>query len=114
MTYEEISAMAVETGLPFAYDHFAEGDCPDPPFLVFLFPRSDNYAADGRVYQKASELHFELYTDKKDPAIEEQIESVLTRQGFAYEKSETWIPDEKMYEVKRSLWAARRSSVRGV
>lgn len=26
-------------GLPFAYSHFAEGESPDPPFMVYLFQR---------------------------------------------------------------------------
>ena len=47
MTHNEIVAMLEEAGLPLAYDHFAEGESPDPPFLVFLFPSSDNFSADG-------------------------------------------------------------------
>ena len=37
-------------GIPYAYDHFAEGEGPDPPFLCFRCPNSDNFAADGTVY----------------------------------------------------------------
>ena len=36
MTYQDIVSMAEEAGLPSAYDHFAEGQSPDPPFLLFL------------------------------------------------------------------------------
>lgn len=36
MSYEQIAAMMEEMELPFAYHHFAEGECPQPPFLVFL------------------------------------------------------------------------------
>ena len=43
MTYGEIKKMLQEAKLPLAYDHFAEGESPDPPFLVFLFPASDNF-----------------------------------------------------------------------
>ena len=25
-------------GFPYAYDHFAEGEAPDPPFLCYLLP----------------------------------------------------------------------------
>ena len=32
MTYEQIAEMMEETGLPFAYHHFAEGESPVPPF----------------------------------------------------------------------------------
>ena len=103
MTYEEVMAMAEETGLPFAYDHFAEGESPDPPFLLFMFPYSDNFGADGMVYQKIDQLHFELYTDKKDPETEDIIEAVLDRHGIFYDKTEVWIESEKLYEVLYSM-----------
>ena len=99
MTYEDVMAMLTEYNLPFAYDHFAEGESPDPPFLVFLFPGTDNMFADNQVYYKVNELNIELYTDKKDPEIEIQIEDVLAIHEVAYEKTETWIESEKMYEV---------------
>ena len=103
MTYDDVTAMADETGLPNAYDHFAEGDSPEPPFLIFLFPRSDNFVADGRVYQKISELHFELYTDQKQPDVEEQVEAVLDSHGIVYDKTEVWIAEERLYEVLYSM-----------
>ena len=99
MTFDEVSALAEETGLPVAYDHFAEGESPDPPFLVFLFPRSDNLFADGQVYMKIDVLHFELYTDRKQPDVEAQVEAVLNRHEIRYDKTEVWIEDEKLYEV---------------
>ncbi len=99
MTYAEIVAMLEEADLPLAYDHFEEGESPDPPFLIFLFPSSDNFAADGTVYKKINELHIELYTDKKEPDVEERLESVLDGHEIYYDKSEVWIPEEKLYEV---------------
>lgn len=107
MTYDEIMALAQETGLPFAYDHFAEGESPDQPFLIFLFPHSDNFSADGAVYFKIDVLHFELYTDAKAPDVEAQIEAVLDQHGFYYNKSEVWIEDEKLYEVLYEMEVAR-------
>ena len=49
MTVKDAAAMVAELGLPFAYHHFAEGESPEPPFVVYLFPGSDNFAADGKV-----------------------------------------------------------------
>ena len=86
-------------GLPFAYDHFTEGESPEPPFLCYLLPCSDNFAADGAVYFKANTVHIELYTDYKDLSVEQQIEAVLDGHGIFYEKTETWIESEKLYEV---------------
>ena len=99
MTYEEIADMAEECGFPVAYDHFAEGESPDPPFLVFLLPADDSFSADGIAYVKITELNFELYTDMKDPEAEKKVEDILESHGVYYTKSEVWIPDEKMYEV---------------
>ena len=86
-------------GLPFAYDHFAEGESPDPPFICYLTPNSDNFAADGKVYYKINEIHIELYTDCKDLSAEQKLEDVLDAYDIYYEKSETWIESEKLYEV---------------
>ena len=99
MTYDEITEMLEQADLPLAYDHFAEGEAPAPHFLIFLFPRSDNFSADGRVYQKIDELNIELYTDLKQPDVEAQLEAVLNQHEIVYNKSEVWIPDEKLYEV---------------
>lgn len=96
---EKLVAMISEMGIPFAYDHFAEGESPKPPFLCYLLPGSDNFAADGMVYHRISQVHIELYTDSKDPAVEEKVTAVLDRHGIFYDQTETWIESEKLYEV---------------
>ena len=95
----EIKAIAEETGLSSAYDHFAEGESPDPPFLLYLFPSTDHFSADGIPYNKKSIVHFELYAATKKPDLETSIETVLEKHSLFYRKSEVWIPDEKLYEV---------------
>ena len=99
MTHNEIMGMLEETALPAAYDHFAEGESPDPPFICFLFPGSDNFSADGAVYFRIRRVNVELYTDEKTPPLEQELETVLDRHGIFYEKSEVWIEEEKLYEV---------------
>ena len=100
MTHQEVLKMMDEMKLPYAYHHFVEGESPDPPFLVFLYPNSDNFAADGMVYFKVNRLNIELYTDLKDVELEETVEAVLDKHGgIFYEKSEVWIESENLYEV---------------
>lgn len=99
MTYDQIMEIAEETNLPYSYDHFAEGESPDPPFLIFMLPNESHFHADGRTYYVTTDLVFELYTDIKDPVLEKRIESILQGHEINYEKSETWIETEKMYEV---------------
>ena len=90
-------------GIPYAYDHFAEGESPAPPFICFLCPNSDNFAADGQVYFKINAVHIELYTDKKEPETETQVETVLDEHGIFYDKTEAWIESERLYEVLYSF-----------
>ena len=100
---ESLTAIMEEIGLPFAYHHFAEGESPDPPFITYLLPGSDNFPADGKVYFRITEVHIELYTDEKNPEVERQVEAVLDRHGIFYDKTEVWIETEKLYEVLYSF-----------
>ena len=99
MTHEEVMEMLSELNIPYAYDHFAEGEAPEPPFICFLFPGSDNFSADNVVYAAFEELHIELYTDEKDPELEEQVEDLLAEYELYWQKTEVWIESEKLYEV---------------
>ena len=99
MTYQDIMSILSEINLPFAYDHFAEGESPDPPFVVFLFPSSDNFSADNKVYQKINNLRIELYTERKQPNSETQVETVLDTHEIFYDKTEVWIAEERLFEV---------------
>ena len=103
MTMEELVAMLQKMGIPFAYDHFAEGESPDPPFICYLLPGSNNFAADGKVYFKINQVRIELYTDSKDLVVERKVEMVLDDSGIFYNKSEVWIQSEKLYEVLYSF-----------
>jgi len=100
MRYEEIVDMAVECGLPAAYDHFAEGESPKPPFLIFRLPGTSPFGADNVVYAEPYKLDFELYVDdSKDPAIEANVENVLRSHGMFYRKNEAWIGAQGLYLV---------------
>lgn len=96
---DELVKIIEEMDIPFAYDHFAEGENPEPPFLCYLLPGSNNFATDGRVYYKMSEVRIEMYTDFKDVSLEEKVTAVLDSHGIFYEQSEVWIEEEKLYEV---------------
>ena len=103
MTIENLVKMLQKTGIPFAYDHFAEGESPEPPFICYLLPGSNNFAADGKVYFRINQVRIELYTDSKDLAVERKVEMVLDESGIFYNKSEVWIQSEKLYEVLYSF-----------
>ena len=100
---DKLLTMLKEMGIPFAYDHFAEGDSPEPPFICYLLPGVNHFAADGKAYFKINEVHIELYTDYKDLSVEQKVETVLDKYGIFYTKSETWIESEKFYEILYSF-----------
>ena len=96
---DELIDMLAASGIPYAYDHFAEGESPDPPFICYVIPQSDNWFADNTVYMTIYEVHIELYTDEKDIATELKLEYALDSGGFCYNKSEVWIESERLYQV---------------
>ena len=100
---EKLLSVLDSIGIPYAYDHFAEGESPDPPFLCYLLPGSSNFSADGKVYHRVSEVRLELYTDYKDLDSEEKVEAALDAVGIFYNKTEAWIDSEKLYEVLYSF-----------
>ena len=100
---DKLLELMAEINIPSAYDHFAEGESPDPPFITYLLPGSDNFAADGKVYFRITEVHIELYTDEKNPEVEALVEAVLDAHGIFYDKTEVWIDSEKLYEVLYSF-----------
>ena len=100
---DKLLELMAKIPIPSAYDHFAEGESPEPPFITYLLPGSDNFAADGKVYFRITEVHIELYTDEKNPEVERQVDAVLDEHGIFYDKTEVWIESEKLYEVLYSF-----------
>lgn len=96
---EKLVSILNELGVPFAYDHFAEGEAPEPPFICYLIHGNDNFAADGKAYHKINEVHIEMYSDSKDPALENRVEEIFDEYEIFYNKSEVWIESEKLYEI---------------
>ena len=100
---EKLLSVLDSIGIPYAYDRFAEGESPEPPFLCYLLPGSSNFSADGKVYHRISEVRLEMYTDFKDLASERKVEDALNAAGIFYNKTETWIDSKKLYEVLYSF-----------
>ncbi len=85
------------TGLPVAYHHFTSP--PTPPYIVYLFSYSSNFGADNRVFSKQSNYQVELYTTEKDPVSEKLIEDLFDEHDIYWEKTETYIESEGLYQV---------------
>ncbi len=86
------------SGIPFRYHHF---DSPPPvPYGSYLFTGADTVHADGITVAYFDNIRLELYTDRKSPETESQLENTLTAAGIAFEKiDEIYIETEKLFEV---------------
>jgi hypothetical protein len=90
-------ALLKTTGLPVAYHHFTSP--PATPYIVYLFAYSSNFGADNKVHSQADNYQVELYTKTKDPAAEALIEGLFDEHDIYWEKSETYIESEGLYQV---------------
>ena len=95
----EIEKMLERMNIPFRYFLFEEKEAVEPPFLVWYLPESNNFFADGIVYEKIARLNLELYTDQKDFEVEERLESLLETEDMAWNKTEAFLDEEQLYEV---------------
>lgn len=98
MTKQEVARLMEDTGFPCTYYEFQD-IVPPKPFIVWYFPESDDFYADGQNYQKIEKLNIELYTRQKDFAAEAQLEADLRAAGFSWEREEMYIDNESGYEV---------------
>lgn len=99
MTLEAVKTLLESTGLPVVYRAFPEGDAPALPFVCYYSPYTNNFAADGVAYAIINHVNVELYTQVKDPTAEGKVEAALTGAGIYWEKSETYLEDEKCFQI---------------
>ncbi len=97
MTLEQIQDILERTGLPVAYRAFPEGHAPPLPFICFVTPGTNNFAADDGVYHVINAVNVELYTEYKDPATEDRVEKALS--SFYWEKDVEYIDSERCYQI---------------
>lgn len=101
MRLEEFCDILKTTGMPVAYRAFPEKDAPKLPYICYLNPEDNNFAADGRVFFSAKEIQVELYTKNKDVETEEKVEQALS--SFFFTKTENYIDSEKCYQILYEL-----------
>ncbi len=103
MTTENIATMVGEMaeaiGGDFNYLMFPENSAPNPPYILFYYPRRDDFLADDIQYQVITQLNIELYTSEKDFDKEDAIETILRNYGLVFSKDEAWQNDEKLFEI---------------
>lgn len=84
--------------IPVAYDHFDSNKQISIPFIVYRELALDTFRADDITYHQFFNYEIELITEKKEIALERQLEGLLTTNKIPYEKNdEVWDNEEKIY-----------------
>jgi len=99
MNETDIGTMIASIGIPYAYYSFDDDTAEAPPFICWYFPGDDDFKADNQNYTAIRPVTIELYTDEKDFELEKQVETVLKQNGLSFSRDETYISDERMFEV---------------
>ena len=99
MTYEEIKAGLAAAGFPLVYYQWPINQAPALPYVVYYYPNRSDDPADNVNYGLITALNVELYTKEKSFTDEAEMEDALTAMGLVWEKTETYLDSEQMYEV---------------
>ncbi len=84
--------------IPVAYDHFVSDKEVSIPFVVYRETSPDTFIADGVTYYRPYNFEIELITEKKEIALQQTIENLLTTNKIPYEvNDEVWDDEEKIY-----------------
>jgi len=93
--------------IPVAFSHFKStsiSPAPNPPYITYTTPNDDGFQADNKNYHLMTDVDIELYTDKKDLQIEQQIEQLLNDNDLPFDSYQVYIDSEevfqKTYEVR--------------
>jgi hypothetical protein len=97
MTQAELYQALKSIGFPVAYGSFTNP--VTPPFITYQFAYSSDMIADNHNYVDIGNFQVELYTDKKDLTTEKKVQDKLKELGLPYRKFETYLDEEKMYQI---------------
>jgi len=101
VTEKELSDLLQETGIPFAHHHWETP--PRPPYGVYLFDSTDNFAADDTVYAVVEKITLELYTVGRGEAEMRKIEAVLERAGIFWDRDTEYIKELRLFQTSYEI-----------
>ena len=97
MTLKEVSQLITSFGFSCRYSHFSQ--TPNPPYVVYYYPNSNDVYADSENYIDKRALHIELFTKQKDFTAESTIEAALKAAGLTWYKQTDFLSDELLFQT---------------
>lgn len=99
MKSKVVEKLMKDIGLPYVYYSWPEGGAPDLPYVVYYFPTGSTEAADNTAWNGILALNIELYTNKRSAGVESKIETALAKHDLPFTRSESYLNEERMFEV---------------
>lgn len=98
MKHKDLFDLLKTLDIPVAYDHFDSNKNINPPFLVYRETGVDTFKANNTTYYRDYNYELELITEKKDVALQQQLEELLETNNIPYDlNNELWDNEEKIY-----------------
>ena len=96
---ETLIMLLKDSGLPVTYGSWGVGSVPSLPYLVVIENERNDDKADNHNYYKIQNFSIELYFERKDPTVEEMIESFFDDKKLSWSTDgDEYIDSEKMYQ----------------
>lgn len=99
MTFDEIAEALASAEMPLTYYSWPDKAAPALPYVCYYYPQMNPETADDTHHAQIYQLNIELYTKNKQFDAEQNLETILLDAGLVFEKEETYLNDEHMYEV---------------
>ena len=99
MTLDALLEILRQTKIPVTYEEWPEEYVPALPYICYLESFTNNFMADGVVYESVHHVQIELYTAKREPQTEAILEAVLSSHSIPWNKTPEWIDTEQMYQI---------------
>ena len=98
MPHKYLYDLLCTINIPVAYDHFKDNKELIPPFMTYREITPETFKADNKTFYKIKNYEIEVVTTKKDVALQQRIEDLLTNNNIPYDVSdEVWDGEEKIY-----------------
>ena len=99
--YDLLSTIKVDDTnyINVAYDHFLSHEVA-PPFILYRNTDTTTFKADDKVYCQMNQYIIDLITEVKDTVLENKLETLLNDNCLAYDKTEDFIDDERIYQIR--------------
>lgn len=99
MTLKEFKSILDTTLLPVAYQAFPETDAPAMPFICYAEINSDNFKADGKVYEPIKVIEVQLFEASRSTTTEALIESAFDSNRIVWRKEPELLESESCIRV---------------